>query len=58
MSDVHAEACQVFEKLVTQIAACYSEFRSSASLGIVREMLLQGGASATPGLLRYLRYGR
>ncbi|MHB8968922.1 MAG: pilus assembly protein PilM [Pirellulaceae bacterium] len=58
LSDVHDEACHVFQKLVIQIEGCLTEFNRNASLGMLRDMLLVGGAGPTPGLLRYLRHGR
>ena len=58
LSDVHEEACQVYQKLAAQIEGCLSDFKKNVSAGVVREMLLVGGAGPTPGLLRYLRYGR
>ncbi len=58
MSEVHVENCQVFRKLAAHIEACHSEFKRSVSLGTVREMALVGGAGFTPGLVRFLRYGR
>ncbi|MHB0956816.1 MAG: pilus assembly protein PilM [Pirellulaceae bacterium] len=58
MSEVHAEACHVFQELAAQIEGCLAEFRRTASLGALREMILVGGGGQSPGLLRYLRNGR
>jgi Tfp pilus assembly PilM family ATPase len=58
VSEVHEEACQVYLRLVTQIEACLSEFARSWSLGTLREIVVAGGASRAPGLVRFLRHGR
>jgi Tfp pilus assembly PilM family ATPase len=58
MSDVHLENCTVFRKLAAQMTACHGEFQKGISLGTVRELVVVGGAGFTPGLVRFLRYGR
>jgi len=58
VSEVHNEACQVYRRLATQIEACLAEFARSSSLGTLREIVVVGGASQAPGLIRFLRHGR
>jgi Tfp pilus assembly PilM family ATPase len=58
VSEVHEEACQVYLRLATQIEACLSECARSSSLGKMREIVVVGGASQAPGLVRFLRHGR
>ena len=58
MSDVHHQMCQVFQKLAGQIEGCLSEYKRIVSPDVAEELLVVGGAGATPGLLRFLRYGR
>lgn len=58
VSEVHDEACQVYLRLAAQVEACLAEFSRSSSLGTLREIVLVGGASRAPGLIRFLRHGR
>ena len=58
VSEVHDEASQVYLRLATQLEACLAEFARSSSLGTLREIVVVGGASRAPGLVRFLRHGR
>ncbi|MBM4093002.1 MAG: hypothetical protein FJ276_26875 [Planctomycetes bacterium] len=58
MSDLHKECCAVYEKLVQQYEKSCGNYEKTTSGRAVGEVLLTGGASQSPGLLRYLRHGR
>lgn len=58
MSELYDEASIVFDKLVGQFGSVERDLTNKVPNGVIRQVLVTGGGSQTPGLLQYLRYGR
>jgi Tfp pilus assembly PilM family ATPase len=58
MSDLHAESCVLFRKLVGQYESAVAELEKTLPGRKIQQMFLAGGGGQTHDLLRFLRFGR